>query len=409
MTACQTHVIVGAGHAGGCAAREMRDAGFTGRIVMIGAEPCLPYERPPLSKDLLQGDFDTDGILVNPPQFYEDRSIEVLASSVAVGLSPGSAMVELSDGRQVAYDRLLLATGASPRRLRVPGADLPGVHYLRTVADALALRERLEPGAHVVVVGGGLIGLEVAASARTRGAQVTVIEAAGQLMGRVLPEAAAQVVGAIHGERGTEILLGNQVREIGRGSSGRLLVSCDGGDLAADTVVVGIGAEPNVGLALAAGLKVDDGIIVDSACATSAEGIYAAGDATRHHNPFAARWLRLESWQNAQSQARVAARSMCGLAEAYAEVPYIWSQQFDMNLQVAGFFEGAEASVLRGRYDSGGFIAFYTSQDRLIGAVALNRPRDLRIAQHLIARGIQLEQADLEDASVPLKTLLASG
>jgi 3-phenylpropionate/trans-cinnamate dioxygenase ferredoxin reductase subunit len=402
----QTYVIVGAGHAGGCAARALREAGFAGRIRLVGAEPSLPYERPPLSKDLLTGAMQPDQLLVNPPQFYGEAGIDVFRSAAAVSVVPADRSVVLNDGSAIEYDRLLLTTGARPRRLSVPGADLPGVHYLRTIEDALAIRARLTDTAHVAVVGGGLIGLEIAASARAIGARVTVIEAAAHLMGRVLPPAIARVIEDRHRARGVEIALNSQVSAIAPGIGGRLHVTFGAGKVDADLVVVGIGIEPNVELARTAGLTIADGILVNEFCETSVPGIYAAGDAACCFHPLAGRLLRQESWQNALAQGQAAARSMCGVREPYAEPPYSWSQQFDMNIQITGVFDGQGESVLRGRYDQDGFISFCVQDGRLVGAIALNRPRDLRIAQHLISRQADVAGVDLANESVSLKSVL---
>jgi 3-phenylpropionate/trans-cinnamate dioxygenase ferredoxin reductase subunit len=403
----ETCVIVGAGHAGGCAARALREAGFAGRIRLVGAEPSLPYERPPLSKDLLTGAMQPDQLLVNPPQFYDEAGIEVLRSATAVSVVTGDRTVLLYDGRAIKYDRLLLTTGARPRRLPIPGADLPGVHYLRTLEDALALRARLTAAAHVAVVGGGLIGLEIAASARTMGARVTVIEAASHLMGRVLPPAIARVVESRHRGRGVEIVLNNQVSRIAPGVGDRLHVTFGTSEIDVDLVVVGIGIEPNVELARAAGLTIGDGIVVDAFCESSVPGVYAAGDAACCIHPLSGGLLRQESWQNALAQGQAAARSMCGLREPYADLPYSWSQQFDMNIQVAGVFDGADESVLRGRYDQDGFLSFFLRQRKLVGAIALNRPKELRIAQHLISRQADVADFDLGNEGVSLKAALA--
>lgn len=404
----ETYVIVGAGHAGGCAARALREAGFAGRICMVGAEPSLPYERPPLSKELLTGAMQPDQLLVNRPEFYDEAGIDVRRSATAVRVVPGDRIVVLDDDRTIKYDRLLLTTGARPKRLRVPGADLPGVHYLRTIEDALAIRARLTAESHVAVVGGGLIGLEIAANARTIGARVMVIEATSHLMGRILPPAIARVVEDRHRARGVEFVLNSQVGEIAPGTGGRLRVGIGARELDADLVVVGIGIEPNIELARAAGLTIGDGIVVDAFCESSVPGIYAAGDAACCFHPVAGRLLRQESWQNALGQGQAAARSMCGFREPYTAPPYSWSQQFDMNIQVAGVVDGAEESVLRGRYGDDGFLSFFLRQRKVIGAVALNRPKELRMAQHLIARQADVANFDLGNETVSLKAVLAA-
>ncbi len=401
-------VVVGAGQAGGCAVRALRDNGFAGRITLVGAEAAAPYERPPLSKGLMTGQVEAAQLAVNPPGYYADARIEFLGARKAVELYAGEYALRLDDGTRLAYDTLLLTTGARPRLLGVPGADLPGIFYLRTIADAQAIKARLSPSAHLAVIGGGVIGLELASSAHALGVRVTVLEASPRLMGRVLPSAIAATVEARHRAKGVEIALGCTVSKIETMADGKLRLETSAGAVVADLIVVGIGAVPNVELARDAGLAIDDGIAVDAFCAASLPGIYAAGDAASAFHPLAGRRVRQETWQNALSQAAAAARTICGAGVPYDEPPYSWSDQFDMNIQIAGFADSGVRTVLRGAYDGDGFQSFHLCGDKVVGAIAINRTRDLRIAQHLIVRRIGVTDSDLADESVPLRSLLAA-
>lgn len=404
MAADETFVVVGAGHAGGRAVEAMRGAGFDGRIVLAGAESHLPYERPPLSKEVLAKDKDLAYCLTNPEDWYADNRIEVILGDPVRALDPGRRRVVLDSGREVAYSRLLLATGARVRRLGPPGDDLAGVHYLRAIDDALALRADLREGARIVVVGGGFIGLEVAASARLRGCRVTVLESMPALLGRVAAPGIAEHVEGVHRRNGVDVRTGVTVTALEGGPRVERVVLANGEVLAADAVVVGIGVVPNVELAAAAGIETDNGILVDEFCRASAPDVYAAGDVTNHYNPLLGKRMRLESWQNAQNQAIAAAKVMCGAEAPFAEVPWLWSDQFDLNLQIAG--AGTEADETVSRENADGFIVFQLSGGRLIGAIAANRPRDMRAARTLIAKRPDVPAADLADPSIPLRKLI---
>lgn len=406
MKQVETHLIIGAGHAGGRAAATMREVGFEGRVVMIGTEPSLPYERPPLSKDFLHGKAVSETLLINPASYYGEHGIEVQTRTTAVAIRPAERVVELEDGGAIAYDRLLITTGARPRRLTVAGADALGVHYLRTLQDAANISAHLIWGGHIVIVGGGLIGLEVAAAAKQRGMHVAVIEMTRHVMGRVLPADIAALVAEQHRVRGVAIHTDCAVHGICRLKTGKLCVSTAVGDLLSDLVVVGIGAEPNVALAETAQLVLDNGIVVNEFCEASIPGVYAAGDVACFHSSLAGRRVRLESWHNAQSHAEVAARSMCGQRVPYSPVPYNWSQQFDMNIQITGLIDRSETMFRRGPDADGGFLSLYSDGRRLVGAVAVNRPRDLRVAQHLIEKQTDIAGLNLADEGVSLKALL---
>ena len=404
MSAGESHVIVGAGHAGGRAAEAMRALGFTGGIVLIGEETHPPYERPALSKELLQGKHEAF-TPVRPHHYYDENDIECRFGTRATALDPTAKAVTLDTGETIPYGKLLLTTGAAVRRLAVPGEDLPNVLYLRTLDDSQALDERLADGGNVVVVGGGFIGLEVAASACLRGCNVTVLELIDRLMGRaVIPEISEAFL-RIHQDHGVAVRLGEGVASFEGKSRVERVITTDGATLPADLVVVGIGIAPNDTLASDAGLAVADGIVVDAFCRTSAPDIFAAGDVTSHFNAFHGRHLRLESWQNAQNQAIAAARVMCGEDTPYADVPWMWSDQFETNLQIAGAPDHWDQVVFRGDAGSDDFIAFQIADGALVGALAVNRPRDMRFARRLIGSDKPLDLDALTDESVTMREL----
>jgi 3-phenylpropionate/trans-cinnamate dioxygenase ferredoxin reductase subunit len=400
-------VIVGAGQAGFWAARTLRTQGYDGRLVIVGNEPHPPYERPPLSKQVLKGDAEPPSAWLATPEQLTALTIEFLAERTANVLDREGQRVELSDGTFIGYDRLLLTTGARPRRLQLPGDSDAPVFYLRDIGDSLALRAELAPGKRVLIVGGGLIGLEVAAAAVARGASVTVIEAAARLMARVVGPEVSAFVENLHRRHRTTILTGAWPERIERDGAACRLICRDGRVGEGDIVVIGIGIVPNAELAAAAGLKVDDGLWVDEFCRTEDPRIWAAGDVSNHANPLLGRRLRLETWQNAQNQAITAARNMLGAAAPYAEVPWGWSDQFDVNLQLLGAAASFDNAVTRGDPGSGSFSVFYLDEDRLAGMSAVNAPKDIAVARRLMAAGGRVDARRLADSSVPLRSLLA--
>jgi NADPH-dependent 2,4-dienoyl-CoA reductase/sulfur reductase-like enzyme len=397
-------VIVGAGHSGGRAAEALRAAGFSGSILMLGAERYPPYERPPLSKELLAGSIEIEKTFVRPLAWYRENEITLRLSVSVTGLDTGARRV-LIDGAGEAYDRLLLATGARPRRLRVPGGDSGRVHYIRDIADCLALRERLRPEARVAIIGAGFIGLEVAAVARTRGCAVKVIEMATQPLGRVVAPEIGAWFARLHRDRGVEVRTEAAIDAIeDTGSALRLRLA--GGDaIEADLAVAGIGATPNTELAEAAGLAVQDGILVDAFGRSSDPAIFAAGDVTRHFNPILGRHIRLEAWQNAQNQAIAVAKVMAGGNEPFAEVPWFWTDQYDVNLQVAGAPERWDRLVWRGEPTARAFTLFYLEGGRVVAANTVNNARDMRFARMLIQSGKPVDAESLADPAVKLQDL----
>jgi 3-phenylpropionate/trans-cinnamate dioxygenase ferredoxin reductase subunit len=399
-------VIVGAGQAGFWAARTVRTQGYDGALVLVGNETHPPYERPPLSKQILKGNAEPPSAWLATPDQLAELKIELLAERTATALDRNRRSIELSDGTRIGYDRLLLSTGARPRRLQLPGESDAPVFYLRDIADSLALRARLLPGKRVLVVGGGLIGLEVAAAAVARGASVTVIEAAARLMARVVgPEISAFIEG-VHRRHGTTILTGAWPERIERAGDACRVVCRDGLTCEGDLIVIGVGIIPNAELAAAAGLKADNGLWVDEFCRTEDPHIWAAGDLTNHLNPLLGRRIRLETWQNAQNQAIAAARNMLGAAQPYAEIPWGWSDQFEVNLQVLGAPLSFDHAVTRGDPAGGSFSVFHLEEDRLAGVNAVNAPKDIAVARRLMAAGGRVDARTLADPSVPLRSLL---
>ena len=404
MTDTPRFVVIGAGHAGGRAAEAMRALGFAGRIVLIGDEPHLPYERPPLSKELLQGKPEMFQ-LMRPAEFWRDKDIECRLGMRATRIDPAARTVTLADGAREPYDKLLLTTGGAVRRLRVPGAELGNVLYLRTLDDARAIDARLAPGRKVVVIGGGFIGLETAASARLRGCAVTVIELADRLMARAVPPEVSATFLALHRARGVDVRLDTGVERLeGTGDVERVVTST-GEAIAADLVVVGVGIAPDTALAAETGIAVANGIVVDEYCRTSVPGIFAAGDVTSHFSPVYRRHIRLESWQNAQNQAIAAARVMCGQETPYVEVPWMWSDQFDAKLEIAGLPERWDTVVFRGDTNGTDYMIFQLEGGRLVGAVSVNQPRDMRFARRLLQSSKEVDPAALADTSTSMRGL----
>ncbi|WP_175656331.1 NAD(P)/FAD-dependent oxidoreductase [Burkholderia ambifaria] len=402
--------IVGAGHAGGRAAQVLRESGWRGRIVLIGAEAHLPYERPPLSKGVLTGERSAAQCGLRDPDAWRADGIEPLVATVE-RIDPVAREVHVSGGRGFTYDALLLATGGRARRLAIPGAQLDGVFALRTLDDAAVLGARLVPDARIVLIGGGFIGLEVAASARSRGARVSVLDAAPRLLGRAVPEPIAARVHALHVQRGVSIGLNRRPVAIERMVDGALAVVLDDGDtLIADTVVAGIGIEPADELARDAGLVVECGIVVNARLETSARGIYAAGDVAVFPSAASGRLVRQETWHGAETQARVAARNMLGADEPYREMPWFWSDQYDAQLQVAGEPALGERTVARVLGDDAEIYFHFDAGERLVAASGFGRAsgfvKEMRVARLLVERGIGVSPAAVADAGVKLKSLV---
>jgi 3-phenylpropionate/trans-cinnamate dioxygenase ferredoxin reductase subunit len=410
MTSDRLMAIVGAGHVGGRAAQTLREAGWRGGIAMIGAETHLPYERPPLSKGLLTGQRDAMQCQLRPCDAWRDDRIEHIVGSVQ-SFDPHARTLQLNDGRTFAYEALLLATGGHPRRLTIPGAQLDGVVTLRTLDDAALIERRFVPDARVVLVGGGFIGLEVAASARARGCEVTVLEGAPRLLGRCVPASIAARVHALHELHGVRIHVNTMPSSISRTDNNALAVRLTSGDvLDADTVIVGIGIDPADELARAAGLAANRGIVVNASLETSARDVYAAGDVALFPSRYTAQLIRQETGHNAETQARVAARNMLGAAEAYRELPWFWSDQYDHQLQVAGEPALGTSSTTRALAGDAEIHFHFDVNRRLVGASgygpASGLAKEMKLARMLVDSNNAIAPETLADSNVKLKTLL---
>jgi len=409
MTTQEPFVIVGGGLAGAKAAETLRTEGFDGPVVLVAGEPEVPYERPPLSKDYLLGKADRESPRVHAAEWYGEHDVELRTGVMATELDPAGHRLTLDTGEELAYARLLLATGSSARRLPVPGADLDGVRYLRTFADSDRLLADLSGGGRrVVIVGAGWIGLEVAAAARAHGNEVTVVEPQPTPLHAVLGAEMGAVFARLHRAHGVDLFTDTTVREF-RGASGRVeTVATDAhAGLPADLVVVGIGAVPNVDLAAAAGLEVDNGVVTDHALRTSAPDVFAAGDVASSFHPLFGRYVRVEHWANALNGGPAAARSMLGQEVTYDRVPYFFTDQYDLGMEYSGLGGPADTVVTRGDPDDGAFIAFWTSGGRITAGMNVNVWDVTEPIQELIRMRRQVPVASLTDPDVPLERLAA--
>jgi len=402
------YVIVGASVAGATAAITLREEGVDGAVTLIGAELEPPYERPPLSKAYLRGDVPFDKALVRPPAFYVEHGIETMFGIRATRIDPSARFVELEDHRRVPFDALLIATGGRNRRVSIPGSDLEGIYSLRTRRDADRIRQEMVPGRRVVVVGMGFIGSEVAASLRQKGLNVVGIDPSKTPLFRVLGEAVGQTLAELHRARGVRTIFEDTVAAFEGTRRVACVVTKGGLRLECDFAVVGIGIEPAVEMLGGSGIHVDNGVVVDEYCQTNVDGIYAAGDIANHYHPIFGRHIRVEHWQNAVKQGAAAARNMLGKRIVYDEIHWFWSDQYEANLQYAGFHTKWEELVVRGRLDSGTYLACYVNDGRIDAAVGLNRGKDVRRVMPLIKarRAVNLDQ--LRDESVDLRALHGS-
>ena len=397
-------VIVGGGHAAGQGAASLRQSGYEGKLVIVCDEPHIPYQRPPLSKQYLAGEHGLDRVYLRPEAFYQDRGIELRSGRRATEIDVKAKTLVLDDTSTLAYDKLLLATGCRVRKLDIPGGALPGVHYLRNIADADNIKADMAPGRRVTIVGGGYIGLEVASVAVQAGLSVTVLEMEDRILKRVASAEMSAFYHALHTDAGVDIRTGASAQRFA--GTGRVdqVVCADGTEVPSDLVVVGVGVAPNIELAETAGLTCENGILVDERCATSAPDIYAAGDCTNHPNPILGRRLRLESVPNAMEQSRVAATNLAGQEKVYANVPWFWSDQYDLKLQMVGFSTDGNSHVVRGDPATRKFIMFHLKDDVLTAADAVNAPREFMTCRQLVGRRVDARQ--LADASIDLKQLM---
>jgi 3-phenylpropionate/trans-cinnamate dioxygenase ferredoxin reductase subunit len=387
MSEPRTVAVVGAGLAGAKAVEALRAEGFGGRIVLFGEETHLPYERPPLSKGYLQGNDERGSVFVHSEDWYAENDVDLRLGAAVTGLDRHAHELMCTDGHPVQYDRLLLATGASPRHLRVPGADLPGVHYLRTLDDSDVLRAAFRPGANVVVIGGGWIGLETAAAARVAGATVTLLESAELPLLRVLGPQMAQVFAGLHRENRVDLRLGVTVAALrGDGAAVTGVELGDGTVVDADAVVVGVGVTPNVDLARQAGLDVDDGVLVNASLRTSDARVFAVGDIANAEHPVLKRRIRVEHWANALHQPEVAAKSILGQDAVYDRLPYFFTDQYDLGMEYVGYATADDDVVVRGDLESREFVALWVRDGRIVAGMNVNiwdvtdRIRDLILA-----------------------------
>ncbi len=401
----QRFVIVGASLAGGLAAGTLREAGFDGHVVLIGAEEHLPYERPPLSKSFLRGETSFEEALVQPESYYGDNQIETRLQTVATGVDPKERVVLLEGGERVPYDKLLVATGSRNRRLPIPGLDLEGVYGLRTVEDCARIRLDAEPGRSVVVVGMGFIGSEVAASLRTLGMDMTVIERGRAPLERVLGPEVGECLATAHRDHGVRLVFEDTVDRFEGSHRVERVVTAGGLTLPCDFVVVGLGVEPVTGLLAGSGVEVDDGILVDERCRTNVDGIYAAGDVANHFHPVFQRRVRVEHWQHAIRHGEAAAHSMLGGGEPYRDVHWFWSDQYDVSLQYSGFHTDWDDLVVRGSIDDRRFAAFYLKEGRVQAVVTIGRDDDLGRATALIEHRTPVDRDALASEDTDLSAL----
>jgi 3-phenylpropionate/trans-cinnamate dioxygenase ferredoxin reductase component len=399
-------VVVGGGQAAVQALDTLRRRGYRGRLTVVGDEPWAPYQRPPLSKKYLAGALERERLSLRPAQFYSDHQVETHLGRRVTELARRDRHVRLDDGRMLPYDALLLATGARPRRLLAPGGELAGVHYLRTIADADRIRAEFASGTRVVIIGGGYIGLEVAATARELGTEVTVLEMAARVMSRVTCPEVSAFYEAEHARHGVRIRCGEAVRALhGDRASGRVraVLSESGEEYLADVVVVGIGVAPADELAKAAGLECENGVVTDAHCRTSDAAVYAAGDCASHLNRQYGRHMRLESVDNAFEQGNTVALNLLGTPTPHDKLPWFWSDQFDLKLVIVGVAHGYDAVVLRGSPAARAFSACYLRDGELIAIDTVNAPKDQMAARKLIAAHVRPNLDRLADPAIALK------
>ena len=401
-------IIVGASHAAAQVAPTLRQQGWEGTIAVIGKEYFLPYHRPPLSKDFLSGGKHLDDILIRQPAVYEKSKIQFVLGLNVEGIDRENKRLTLEDGEHIGYDKLVLTVGARVRKIDLPGSDLKGVFYLRDVNDVQQIKGYAGKAKHAVIVGGGYIGLETAASLRKLGMEVTVLEAMPRVLQRVTAPGVSAFYTRVHNEEGVRIITDAQVASFEGEKNVEAVTLKDGERFDADLVIVGIGIIPNTEMAEAAGLEVNNGIVVDEYARTSDHDILAAGDCTSHWNPIYERQVRLESVQNALDQATIAALTICGKPKPYSALPWFWSDQYDLKLQIAGLNTGYEDVVIRGDMEnSRSFAAFYMKDNRILAVDAINRPQEFMLGKRLITEKVAVDADKLRDDNFALKGLLA--
>jgi 3-phenylpropionate/trans-cinnamate dioxygenase ferredoxin reductase subunit len=401
-------VIIGAGQGAGQAAASLRQAKYEGDITLIGDEAYPPYQRPPLSKAYLSGELPIERVYVRAENFYNDKNIDLKTSTRVESIDPQAKSVTTDSGETIAYEKLLIATGSRPRKLSITGSDLQGIHYLRTISDVDAIRESMSTARNIVIVGGGYIGLEVASVAVTSGLNVTVMEMEDRILQRVTTPEMSAYYHNLHTSRGLNILTNSTVNGFtGTDKINGVLCKNAAGEeseIPADLVIVGIGIIPNIELADVAGVDCDNGIVVDDHCRTSMQDIFAIGDCCNHPNPILDRRLRLESVPNAMEQARVAVANMLGDDKVYAAVPWFWSDQYELKLQMVGFSADGDTQVVRGDMETNQFAVFYLKNNAVVAVDAVNSPKEFMICKQLYGKVV--DPAVLADQETDLKTLL---
>jgi 3-phenylpropionate/trans-cinnamate dioxygenase ferredoxin reductase subunit len=403
------HVIIGASLTGASAAIALRKQSVDANITLIGAEDGLPYERPQLSKGYLRGAVAFEQLLVRPVEFYSAQRIELMLGSRVTNIDSSRRIVYVADGRRVAYDSLLIATGAHNRHAHIPGIDLEGVHSLRDIRDADRLRAEMRPGGKVVVVGMGFIGSEVAASLRHEGLDVTTVDPGNTPLARLLGAAVGATLADLHESYGVRTIFNDSVAALEGGRRIEAVTTRSGLRIPCDMVVMGIGVEPTVDFLDGSGVDVDNGVVVDQFCATNVAGIFAAGDVANHYHPVFGRHIRVEHWQNAMRQGAAAAPSMLGELVPYDEVPWFWSDQYDANIQYAGYHTSFDELVVRGQLDGGSYAAFYLNGGVIDAVVGLNNAKDVRRTMPLIKTRRRVDPNRLQDESVDLRSLVDDG
>ncbi|MBN3855889.1 FAD-dependent oxidoreductase [Paraburkholderia sp. Ac-20340] len=398
----RTVVVIGGGQAAGWVVKTLRQEGFAGRLVMIADETHLPYERPPLSKAVLAGEADIETVRIAKPDEFAALNVEAWQPDSATAIDRANRIVTTRSGRELKYDRLVIATGGAARKLPASVAKSAHVTYLRTLDEAMALGERLRRSQRVLVVGGGWIGLEVAATARKLGVEATVIEGAPRLCARSLPDEVSQFLLDLHRANGVDIRLNAQLVSLDDHGDGVRATFADGSALDADFAVAGIGLAPHTAIAEAAGIEVQDGIVVDEFGQTSDSDIFACGDVANHPNAWLKRRVRLESWANAQNQAIAAAKAVLGVKTPYAEIPWFWSDQYDVNLQILGEIPAGATPALRGSLEEKRATLFFVENGHLRGVIAINSARDLKLARKWMNQGRAVDLAALVDTSKAL-------
>ena len=407
MSNSQSAVIIGGSHAAVQLVISLRQNGWEGQITVVSEEPHMPYHRPPLSKAYLAGDSSEEQLALRAPAAYEKLDVNFMLGVSVTRIDTQAYKLELDNNQTLPFSKLALCTGARARPLPIPGADLQGVHYLRTMDDVGGIQQSAASAKTAVIIGGGYIGLETAASLRKLGIAVTILETESRLLKRVASETTSEFYLRLHQQHGTDIRCNTMATAIEGDAAVTGVVCGDGNKISADMVIIGIGVIPNTELACDAGLDVDDGVLVNEFAQTSHRDIVAAGDCTNHPNPMLKTRLRLESVPNATEQAKAAAASICGIEKQYAELPWFWSDQYDVKLQIAGMNQGYTDAVIRGDSGSSSFSVFYLKDNLILAADCINRPKDFMLAKKLIMQGKPIEAAALADETTELKTLMA--